>query len=94
MYYVYLLRSIKNPSKTYTGYTTDLRQRLDAHNSGSSDHTKDDRPWNSVYTKDYRPWELVMYLAFQDQETAKQFECYLKSATGRAFISKHLLKKD
>ena len=38
MYYVYLLRSIKNPSETYIGYTGDLEERIKTHNSGQCHH--------------------------------------------------------
>ncbi|HBY05787.1 TPA: hypothetical protein DEG75_02465 [Candidatus Dependentiae bacterium] len=31
MYYVYLIQSSANPSKTYIGYTTNLKQRLETH---------------------------------------------------------------
>ena len=38
MYYVYLIKSVKDPSKTYVGYTTELKQRLQKHNEGGSRH--------------------------------------------------------
>ena len=68
MYYVYLLRSLKNPHQTYIGYTINLLQRLDTHNSGGS-----------VHTKNGRPWKLVMYLAFESEQKALAFEKYIKS---------------
>jgi predicted GIY-YIG superfamily endonuclease len=34
--YVYILRSVNNPDQLYIGWTTDLRSRLKAHNSGNS----------------------------------------------------------
>lgn len=77
MYYVYLLRSINNPLKTYVGYTTNLKQRLETHNSGGSIHTRLDRPW-----------KLVMYLCFSDQAKAKAFEEYIKVGSGNAFAKK------
>ena len=77
MHYVYLIRSLKNSIKTYIGSTTNLRQRLETHNSGGSIHTKKDRPW-----------ELVVCMAFKDMRCAKKFETYLKSQSGRAFASK------
>ena len=77
MHYVYLLRSLKNPSKTYIGSTTDLNQRLETHNSGGSIHTQKDRPW-----------ELVMYLAFTSEEKAREFERYIKVGSGHAFAKK------
>lgn len=77
MYYVYLLKSIKNPIKTYIGYTTNLKQRLETHNSGGS-----------IYTEQDSPWKLVMYLTFVDELKAKEFEKYLKSQSGRTFGKK------
>ena len=79
MYYVYLLRSINNPSKTYVGYTTNLEQRLEAHNMGGSIHTQADKPWN-----------LVMYLAFDSKDKAVEFEKYIKIGSGHAFAKKRL----
>ena len=77
MYYVYLLRSIKDPSKTYIGYTTDLKQRLETHNSGGSVHTIQDKPW-----------KLVVYLAFDTKAKAVAFEKYIKVGSGYAFAKK------
>ena len=77
MHYVYLLRSLKNPDKTYIGSTTDLIQRLETHNSGGSIHTKQDRPW-----------KLVMYLAFESETKAREFEKYIKVGSGHAFAKK------
>ncbi|MFA5306456.1 MAG: GIY-YIG nuclease family protein [Candidatus Babeliales bacterium] len=36
MYHVYILRSINHPEEIYTGYTTNMKQRLAEHNSGES----------------------------------------------------------
>ena len=77
MYYVYLIKSTNYPEKFYVGYTTDLQQRLETHNSGGS-----------IHTAKYRPWELVMFLGFAEQAKAKDFEKYLKSQSGRAFAKK------
>ncbi len=76
-YFVYFLRSLKNSSKTYIGYTTKLEQRLDTHNSGGSD-----------YTRQYRPWKLVTYVAFDSEEKALAFEKYIKVGSGHAFAKK------
>ena len=80
MYYVYLIQSINFPATHYVGYTTNLKQRLETHNSGGSIHTAKDRPWR-----------LVMYLGFVDRVRAKEFEDYLKSQSGRAFAAKRFL---
>lgn len=79
MYYVYLLRSINDTSKTYIGYTTDIEQRIKTHNSGGSVHTKHDKPWR-----------LVTYLAFDSKEKASEFERYIKVGSGYAFAKKRL----
>ena len=79
MYYVYLLRSLKNSSKTYIGYTTNLEERLETHNSGGS-----------IYTQLDRPWKLVMYLAFDSEQKALEFEKYIKVGSGYAFAKKRL----
>jgi predicted GIY-YIG superfamily endonuclease len=76
-YYVYLIRSIKIPQTFYVGYTTNIKARLETHNSGRSIHTKRDMPW-----------ELVLGMAFKNKNCAKQFELYLKSQSGRSFAKK------
>jgi len=43
MYYVYVLKS-KKDNNNYTGYTSDLRNRLTEHNEGKSVSTKNRRP--------------------------------------------------
>lgn len=78
MYYVYILRSIQSPTKTYTGYTINLKQRFADHNNGES-----------VYSSKYRPWQLEAYFAFREESKAVAFEKYLKSGSGRVFAKKH-----
>ncbi len=77
MYYVYLIRSLKDSAQTYIGYTKDLKQRLETHNSGGS-----------IHTKQHRPWKLVVYLAFDTEAKAKAFEKYIKIGSGYAFAAK------
>ena len=79
MYYVYLLRSLKNSEKTYVGFSTDLQQRLAKHDSGGCPHTFE-----------YRPWRLVAYTAFDDKGKALKFEKYLKVGSGYSFAKRHL----
>jgi len=47
-YYVYLLKSFKNES-LYIGCTSDLKQRILAHNQNKSYHTKKHSPWRLIY---------------------------------------------
>lgn len=77
MYYVYLLRSINNPLKTYVGYTTDMEQRFSVHNSGGSVHTQADKPW-----------KLVAYVAFDSKKKAMDFEKYIKVGSGYALAKR------
>lgn len=77
MKYVYMLQSESQPERHYTGSTTDLRTRLQAHNRGES-----------IHTNKFKPWILNGYIAFSDHEKADRFEAYLKTASGRAFAKK------
>ncbi|GAA0544399.1 putative GIY-YIG superfamily endonuclease [Rhizomicrobium palustre] len=79
MFYVYLLQSLADPAQRYTGFSTDLKERLKAHNAGRSTHTAK-----------YRPWELAAYFAFKTEPRARAFEHYLKSGSGKAFANKRL----
>ncbi|MBW1677004.1 MAG: GIY-YIG nuclease family protein [Deltaproteobacteria bacterium] len=79
MKYVYLLQSIPFPEKRYVGLTSNLKNRLNAHNSGQS-----------LHTAKFKPWELVTYVAFSNESKAVAFEEYLKSGSGRAFANKRL----
>ncbi|HYF36416.1 MAG TPA: GIY-YIG nuclease family protein [Prosthecobacter sp.] len=79
MYYVCLLRSEADSSRTYVGFTEHLRQRFKEHNFGKS-----------VHTAKHRPWILETYIAFSCIEQARGFERYLKSPSGIAFANKRL----
>jgi predicted GIY-YIG superfamily endonuclease len=79
MYIVYILKSSINPSKTYTGITTDLEKRLKEHNEDKS-----------YYTKRYAPWYVETYIVFNDKIAAESFEKYLKEGSGQAFMTKRL----
>ncbi|PIY83899.1 MAG: hypothetical protein COX96_06765 [Candidatus Omnitrophica bacterium CG_4_10_14_0_2_um_filter_44_9] len=79
MYYVYILRSLKDQSY-YTGLTTDVEARLKKHNSGAVE-----------YTSTKRPFKLAWYCCFEDKLKALQFEKYLKSGSGFALARKRLV---
>ena len=76
-YYVYILLCANG--KYYTGYTKNLKDRLDRHRRGSVPSTKN-----------CRPLRLVNYSVFDDMYKAMAFEKYLKSGSGRAFANKRL----
>ncbi|MCG2711331.1 MAG: GIY-YIG nuclease family protein [Candidatus Omnitrophica bacterium] len=81
MEYVYILKSKKDNSKQYVGITSDLKRRLNQHNNARSNH----------YTYKYAPWEIETYIAFRSKNLAKEFEAYLKSHSGRAFLRRRLI---
>ena len=73
-FYVYILQSEVDAS-FYIGYSADLSQRIDQHNSGLSQYTSTKRPWRLVYFED-----------FDDKTTAVQRERFLKKMKNRDFI--------
>ena len=77
MKYVYLIQSIPYPEQKYIGLTSNVKQRLKAHNEGGSPHTAK-----------FKPWKLVTYVAFSEESNALDFEKYLKSGSGRAFANR------
>lgn len=78
MQIVYILICADN--KPYTGCTENLDERLCRHNSG-----------HVPATVKRLPVKLVAYTVFVDKYKAFEFEKYLKSGSGRAFVKKHLL---
>lgn len=81
MYYVYVLRLENNTY--YTGYTSDLKERMAQHQRGAV-HT----------TSKSIPQELCFYVALTNKKLALDFEKYLKSSSGHAFRNKHFLNKN
>ena len=77
--YVYILQSEANPQRFYVGCARDLKDRLRRHNTG-----------DVVHTAKWKPWRIKTYIAFSDEGHGRQFEQYLKSASGRAFAKKRL----
>ena len=78
-FYVYVIASRSRPEQYYIGFTEDLRDRLQHHNAGAVPSTAP-----------YRPWKYRTCVAFTDRQRALEFERYLKSHSGRAFLAKHL----
>jgi len=77
--FVYTIRSDTDPSRHYTGITGDVAARLEWHNHGPSGCTVNNRPWS-----------LVVAIEFPAEQSARRFEKYLKSGSGRAFAKRHL----
>lgn len=77
-HYVYVLRSLKD-GEFYTGSTEDLRSRVNDHNTGKN-----------VSTRKRRPFELIYYEAYRNKHDALGREKFLKSGSGKRFLSKQL----
>jgi len=78
MYYVYILRSIKN-NQFYTGSAVDLRKRFSEHNNRKV-----------TSTKGRGPFKLIYYEACLNQKDAFVREKYLKTGMGKRYIKNRL----
>jgi putative endonuclease len=78
MYYTYLLLS-KKDNRFYTGFTSDLKKRLEEHHAGHVFSTK----WR-------RPLELIYYEACINESDARAREKYLKTAMGKRYLRNRL----
>ncbi len=78
MHYVYVLESEKDGDR-YTGYTANLESRLEKHQKGRVESTKD-----------RRPLKLIYYEACLSREDATHREKYLKTYHGRQFLANRL----
>jgi predicted GIY-YIG superfamily endonuclease len=76
---VYVLKSKIDSTRYYTGLTSNLAARLNAHNAGRVPHTADGQPWI-----------IDVIVEFADEQRAIAFEKYLKSGSGCAFARRHL----
>ena len=81
MYYVYILKC--SDDKAYTGCTNDLKERIERHKNG-----------NVPATARRLPIQLISYTAINNKYKAFEFEKYLKSGSGRAFMKKHFFKEN
>ncbi len=75
---VYIIKCSNNSH--YVGCTSDIEKRLLSHNKQQVTSTK------------YRtPVTLITSIQFNDKYKAYQFEKYLKSGSGRAFMNKRFI---
>ncbi|NRB61276.1 MAG: GIY-YIG nuclease family protein [Winogradskyella sp.] len=77
-YSVYILKCSDNTY--YTGYTTNIDNRLKAHNNKEVH-----------YTKSRLPVTLINLTHFINKQKAYDFERYLKTGSGIAFRNKRLI---
>jgi predicted GIY-YIG superfamily endonuclease len=79
MFYVYIIQSQKDKS-LYFGTSSDLKERFKNHNA---------KRVKSTASK--TPYKLLWYCAFTERTKAYNFERYLKSGSGGAFLRKRLI---
>lgn len=77
-WFIYVIKSIKD-GNWYTGYTNDLKQRIEKHNSGEVFSTKIRKPFNLIYSE-----------ACLNKHDAQAREKYLKSGMGKRYIKNRL----
>ena len=74
LFTVYILFSEKF-NKHYTGFSSDLQERMISHNQLGKD-----------WTAKYRPWKLIYVKEFESKQEAMIYEKWLKTGVGRDFI--------
>jgi len=77
-YAVYILKC--SDGTYYTGYSTNIENRLKALNNREVH-----------YTKSRLPFELVHLSSFESKQKAYDFERYLKTGSGIAFRNKRMV---
>ncbi len=77
-YYVYVLRSSID-KMLYTGYTSNLKQRIQNHNEGKV-----------PLTRNRKPLELIYFEGCLNQQDATRREKYLKSGNGKIYLRNRL----
>jgi putative endonuclease len=82
MVYIYVLFS-HSAQKYYVGMTKNIQQRFKEHNAGKS-----------TFTSAYKPWILIYSEFAESYATARIREKYLKSAAGKKFIQKAIIKEE
>jgi putative endonuclease len=77
-YYIYVLISEKD-GLMYTGYTNNLKRRIEDHNQGKVNSTKNRLPMKLVYSE-----------ACLHQQDATKREKYLKTTYGKRYLKNRL----
>ena len=78
MFFVYILRC--SNGRPYIGCTQNIKERLARHRNG-----------RAPTTSRILPVKLISCIIFSNKYVAYNFEKYLKSGSGRAFIERHFL---
>jgi putative endonuclease len=79
MFYIYVLKSLKN-GKRYVGSTSKTpEERVFEHNSGTN-----------IFTRQNSPWELIYSESFATKSEALKREKFLKSGQGRKWLDENI----
>jgi predicted GIY-YIG superfamily endonuclease len=76
-YFVHIFQSKLMSECFYVGSTEGLCARLKQHNAGEVPRTVK-----------FRPRHIKTAIVFNEQKRAVEFECYIKTASGRAFAKR------
>jgi putative endonuclease len=82
MFYVYVIRSVVDPSYHYKGFCSDIEERLKEHNAGQTKSIKHKIPFELVYVEQYN-----------NLDSAIKREKYFKTGAGRRFLKVKLKLK-
>jgi putative endonuclease len=82
MYSVYVLEN-QNDKSWYIGFTSDLKKRIEQHNSGIGGRTTE--------LKEKGSWKLMYAEAYCDKRDAAGREKFLKGGSGRRYLQKQLV---
>ena len=77
MYFAYVI--MNETGLLYKGHTEDLDKRIEQHNNGSTQTTRNKGVWKVVYSEN-----------FDRREDAIKREKYFKTAAGRRFLKTKL----
>jgi putative endonuclease len=77
MFYVYILK-LKN-NRLYTGFTTNLKERIGQHKKGKV-----------ISTQNLRPLLLIHYECYIMEEDARRREKFLKTSDGKMFLNRQI----
>lgn len=76
MFYVYVLEN--KAQEHYIGFTKNLKKRVQEHNLGDTQSTRDSS------------WRCIYYEACLDEDDARRREKYLKTTQGRRMLKRRL----
>ena len=73
IYYVYLIKTINSRlNKTYVGYTNNLRNRLDKHNSNKGARSTKGFKWALIYKKKFISKSKAMSYEYKLKKNRKK----------------------